>query len=231
MTIHRDIDADAVSVEDRTEIDGYDGTELRRDGTEVIDRRPVYETAPAEAAAPSSQWLDRVRWGPVWAGLVTTLATFLLLTVAAVAVGAGALTAGADTATAGLGGAIASAAIALIAFFVGGVMAGRTAAVMERGYGAVNGFLVWALGLVLILALAAFGLGSLFGAAGQLFAQYQQMGSATPQGVDPQQAAAAVRDSSLGAFVGMLLPAIAATLGGYLGARTLMRTHRSRLAS
>src|SRR5690349_12228148 len=105
MTIHRDIDADAVSVEDRTEIDGYDGTELRRDGTEVIDRRPVYETAPAEAAAPSSQWLDRVRWGPVWAGLVTTLATFLLLTVAAVSVGAGALTAGADTATAGLGGA------------------------------------------------------------------------------------------------------------------------------
>jgi hypothetical protein len=231
MTTHREINVDAIGVEDRTHVDGHDGTELRRDGTDVMERRPAYDTAPVQAAAPSSQWPDRVRWGPVWAGLVTALATFLLLSVAAVAVGGVAVTAGADPATAGLGGAIASAAIALIAFFVGGLMAGRTATVMQRGYGAVNGFLVWALGLVLILALAAFGLGSLFGAAGDLFAQYQQMGSPTPQGVDPQQAAEGVRNSSLGAFVGMLLPAIAATLGGYLGARELVRTDRSRLAS
>ena len=119
----------------------------------------------------------------------------------------------------------------LIAFFVGGFMASRTATVMQRGYGAVNGFLVWALGVVLILALAAFGLGSLFGAAGDLFAQYQQMGSPSPQGVDPQQAAEGVRNSSLGAFVGMLLPALAATIGGFIGARTLAKVDHVRSTS
>lgn len=233
MTTQRDVDHDRVIVEPRTDVVRQDGNDLGRDRSEVLDRRPAYATAATGVQTPSasSYWPDRVRWGPIWAGLVTALATFLLLSAAAVAVGAVAVSAGADATTAGLGGAVASAVIALIAFFVGGFMASRTATVMQRGYGAVNGFLVWALGLVLILALAAFGLGSLFGAAGDLFAQYQQMGSPSSQAVDPQQAAESVRNSSLGAFVGMLLPAVAATIGGFIGARTLAKVDHVRSAS
>lgn len=162
---------------------------------------------------------DRVRWGPIWAGLITALATFLLLTVAAVAIGAQAVESGAEGDAAGMAGGIASAIIALLAFFVGGFVAGRTAGVVGRGYGALNGFLVWALGVVLILALAALGLGSLFGASGDLFAQYQQMGRPEVEGVDPNAVIEGIRNGSLGAFVGMLLPAIAAALGGLLGSR------------
>jgi hypothetical protein len=160
---------------------------------------------------------DRVRWGPIWAGLITALATFLLLTIAAVAIGAQAVDSGAEGDAAGIAGGVASAIIALLAFFVGGFVAGRTAGVVGRGYGALNGFLVWALGVVLILALAAFGLGSLFGASGDLFAQYQQMGQPQPEGVDPNAVIEGIRNGSLGAFVGMLLPAIAAALGGWFG--------------
>ncbi|MDQ3484181.1 MAG: permease [Actinomycetota bacterium] len=162
---------------------------------------------------------DRVRWGPIWAGLLTAIATFLLLSTAAVAIGAQAVSGGADGDAAGTAGGIVTAIIALLAFLAGGFVAGRTAGVVGRGYGALNGFLVWALGIVLILALAAMGLGSLFGASGDLFAQYQQMGSPQPEGVDPEQVAEGIRNGSIGAFIGMLLPAIAATVGGLLGSR------------
>lgn len=172
---------------------------------------------PTEGAWLGNGARDRVRWGPIWAGLITALAAFILLTVAAVAIGAQAVDSGAEGDAAGMAGGIASAIIALLAFFVGGLVAGRTAGVLGRGYGALNGFLVWALGVVLILALAAFGLGSLFGASGDLFAQYQQMGQPTPEGVDPNAVIEGIRNGSLGAFLGMLLPAIAAAAGGLLG--------------
>ena len=162
---------------------------------------------------------DRVRWGAVWAGLVTALATFLLLTTAAVAIGALAVDAGAAPEDGGMVGGIVSAVIALLAFLAGGFVAGRTSGVVGRGYGALNGFLVWALGVVLILVLAAFGLGSLFGASGDLFAQYQQMGAPQPPNVDQNAIIEGIRNGSIGAFLGMLLPAIAATVGGLLGSR------------
>ena len=232
MATQREIEEETIDVHRPGDIDGHDGNDRVREGRRVTDGRRAYAAAaPLETPMARGDWSDRVRWGPIWAGLVTALAAFLLLSIAAVAVGAVAVTAGADAAAAGLGGAIASAVIGLVAFFLGGFMASRTATVMQRPYGAVNGFLVWALGVVLILALAAFGLGSLFGAAGDLFRQYQQMGAPTPQGVDPQQAIEGVRNSSLGAFVGMVLPAIAATVGGYLGARTLARADQRRSAA
>ena len=191
--------------------------------TEYSDPVGRRETYPVGVDVTEGAWAgngvrDRVRWGAIWAGLITAIATFILLTVAAVAIGAQAVDSGAEGDAAGMAGGIASAIIALLAFLVGGFVAGRTAGVIGRGYGALNGFLVWALGVVLILALAAFGLGSLFGASGDLFAQYQQMGQ--PQAdVDPNAAVEGIRNGSVGAFIGMLLPAIAAALGGYMGSR------------
>ena len=161
---------------------------------------------------------DRVRWGPIWAGLLMAIATFVVLSTIAVGIGAHTVSSGADTSDAGLAGAIVTGVIGLIAFLVGGFVASRTAAVVGRGYGALNGLLVWALGLALILGLAAMGLGSLFGASGDLFAQYRSLGAPQPD-VDPNTVAEGIRNSSLGAAVGMLLPAIAAAIGGFIGAR------------
>jgi hypothetical protein len=194
--------------------------------TQPVERRTVdrvgIDVGPdrGDAWQATGYWRDRVRWGPIWAGLVTAIAAFLVLSTIAVAIGAQVVQGGADTEGAGIGGAIASGIIALLAFLAGGFVASRSASVMGRGYGALNGFLVWALGVVLILALAAFGLGSLFGASGDLFAQYRSLGSPTPDAnVDPQQVAEGIRNSSIGALIAMLLPAAAAALGGWTGAR------------
>jgi hypothetical protein len=194
---------------------------VRYDDRAVTRDRYVTGTGTADLA--TGGWfgngrLDRVRWGAIWAGLITAIATLLLLTTAAVAIGAQAVDAGAGGDESGMVGGIVSAVIALLAFLAGGFIAGRTAGVVGRGYGALNGFLVWALGVVLILALAAFGLGSLFGASGDLFAQYQQMGQPQPD-ADPNAVVEGIRNGSIGAFVAMLLPALAATLGGWMGSR------------
>jgi cation transport ATPase len=161
---------------------------------------------------------DRVRWGPIFAGLLTALGTFLLLSTAALAIGVLAAPRGTDVNEAGSTAGIVSAVIALLAFFLGGFVAARTAAVTGRGNGGLNGFLVWALGILLILALAAFGLGQLFGAAGDLFGQYRSLGSPSPD-VNQGEVADAVRTGAVSAFLGLALPALAATLGGVLGAR------------
>jgi hypothetical protein len=192
-------------------------------GTNTAPARGSGYSATGLSVGENARWLDngrrdRVRWGAIWAGLVTAIATFLLLSTAAVAIGAQVLDVR-DTDQAGMAGGIVSAVIALLAFLAGGFVAGRTAGVVGRGYGALNGFLVWGLGVVLIVALAAFGLGSLFGASGDLFAQYQQMGQPRPEGVDRQEVVEGIRNSSIGAFIGMLLPALAAAGGGLLGSR------------
>ncbi len=85
---------------------------------------------------------------------------------------------------------------------------------MARSTGSSSG----RLGVVIILALAAFGLGSLFGASGDLFAQYQQMGAPRAD-VDRNAALEGIRNGSIGALIGMLLPAVAAAGGGWLGSR------------
>jgi hypothetical protein len=43
------------------------------------------------------------------------------------------------------------------------------------------------------------------------------MGQPQPEGVDPNSVVEGIRNGSLGAFLGMLLPAIAAAVGGLFG--------------
>ena len=166
---------------------------------------------------------DRVRWGPIFAGLVTALSLFLLLSLLALGLGltaADAATSQSQTNAIGTAGAVIAAVIGLAAFVLGGFVAARTSAVVGRGPGAMNGFLVWALGIVLILALGAMGVGSLFGAAGDIFGQIQASGvDASDVNVDPQVAQEAVRNSALAGALSLALPALAAVLGGVLGAR------------
>ena len=166
---------------------------------------------------------DSVRWGPIWAGLITAITTFILLEL--LALGLGLLTPG-DGGGAATG--IVSAIIGIIAFFTGGAVAGMTSAVRGAGTGLLNGLMVWALGTVLILALSALGLGQIFGALGNVVGQISPsaLGGAAnsaannAQNVDPQQALSAVRSGAMGAFFGLLVSAIASALGGLLGGRS-----------
>jgi len=143
------------------------------------------------------------------AGALATLATFLLL---------GLLALGIDLLVDEDSGAAldwVSVIIGLLAFLVGGYVAGRilgehrdapAEGARDAGrHGVRHGLLTWALTTVLILVLSGLGLGTLFGPVGDM------MGP-----LDPEQISQAARDGALGAFFSLLLWAIAsvvATLG------------------
>ncbi len=163
---------------------------------------------------------DRVQWDPIVAGLMSAIATFLLMTVLGIAVGASVLDPADSGQEIGTWAAAWGAISAIVAFFVGGWLAAKTAAVGGSFAGLVNGFLVGASGLVLILWLTGIGLGNVFGTLsanlGDILNVAQDTAQA-PDGVEAQDAFETVRDSAFGTFIGLLLPLVAAALGGWLG--------------
>jgi hypothetical protein len=187
---------------------------------------------------------NRVQWGPIIAGLITGLATLIVLTILGLAIGTSAFEPGKSD---GLGTAagIWGAVSAIIAFFLGGWVAAKTAAVGGRGAGMINGFLVGATVLALILYLTTTGLSNLLGTVGNNIGdianvvqdQAQASGVTTTedaqnQAQDAQAQATEVADEATtalqaryddaekgawGTLIGVLLALGAATLGGMLG--------------
>ena len=191
------------------------------------------EPREADVAIPEAYNLgrDRVRFGPVVAGLLTALTTLLLLSLLGLAIGLTAVDAG-DAAARGDAGegagafsALWGALTGLVAFGLGGYVAGRTAAVFDRRWGALNGALVFMLGVPLTLWLAGQGLGFAAGALGE-FVGALNVDSGQVQGaavqvrpVDVARAAEGSRNAAWGTLLGALLALGASALGGWLGTR------------
>lgn len=114
--------------------------------------------------------VDRVRWGAIFAGLFTTISTFILLSILGLAVGASAFNPGDNLGDLGTSAGIWSAVSALIAFFVGGMLAARAAAVTGKGNGALNGAMVWIVMIPLALYMVSSGIGSTMRALGGIAA-------------------------------------------------------------
>lgn len=211
-------DPDAVRIEDGDDR-GARRTEARQTETRREtggDVRRVSEDRQDDDSGASLARRDSTRWGPIWAGLVTALTTFLLLQLLAIGIGIAGI--GPNE----TGGAWVSAILGLIAFFLGGLVTGMTSAVRGPVSGLVNGFLVWALGTVVILLLSSLGLGQVFGALGSVVGQVGvlqniQQGGVNAPNVDPSQIASAIRAASIGAFFGLLVAAVAAMVGGLIG--------------
>jgi hypothetical protein len=183
--------------------------------------------AAQDAATPAD--LQPLRWGPVWAGLLTAVGVFFLLTLIAVAIG---LQAGPGMdpteQETGFVAVLATSAIGLFSFFVGGFVSSWSAGLADQGRSLLNGFLVWALWLVAVIVLALFGLGSLVGAAGDVFGQLVNRGVQAPA-VDPDTLVSIVRDGAWQTLLVLLLTAAAAALGGVVGARPELRVAWSRV--
>jgi hypothetical protein len=174
----------------------------------------------ARLATPATPAGAAIRWGPILAGFLVALGTFVLLSLLLLALGASAVRIGPDDlgdAAAGIGAATAIAG--LVSFLLGGFLASRAAGIRGSWSGFLSGFLVWALGLLVILALTAFGIGGLFGEAGSLIGRFASLTQALPDGMTADETARAVRDAALPAFLSMALPAAAAGLGGLIGAQ------------
>jgi hypothetical protein len=174
---------------------------------------------------------NRVQFGPIIAGVLTAITTLLILAVLGLAVGASALEPREAGESLGIGAAIWGIASAVIAFFVGGWVAAKTAAVAGSGSGLINGLMVGAAILVLVLWLTGSGVGAVIGTLGSSIGDIvniaQDQGTSTQdtqqqaqeqlQQVDPNQAFDTVRNAAWGTLAGLLIPLAAAGLGGLVG--------------
>ena len=184
---------------------------------------------------------DRVHWGPIVAGLLTALTALLLLSLLGLAIGLTTVNAGSAAAQggppadAGRNSAIWAAIAGILSFLLGGYVAGRTAALFDRGWGAFNGALVFMLAVPLTLWLAGQGLGAILGSLGNLSgalasnpgvtqaaqgaAGQAQAAAQNVQPADLARAAEGARNTAWGALAGSLVALAASTLGGSLGTR------------
>jgi uncharacterized membrane protein YccC len=151
---------------------------------------------------------DRIRWGPVWAGVVTALGTYLFLMLALVATGVIELGETGDS-------AIASAIAALIAFFVGGVTTGATAMWQGADDGILHGIVMWFAALVSLIVLSAVGSGLALGA----FDTSEAFDAFSADEVDTDQANDDAQDAAGKALLGLALGLGAAAAGGAVGAK------------
>lgn len=238
---------DTVPVQSRTSGDRVIGGVPMDD---LIREQPVTGSSIGFVPAVSAVGHDvmvarnRVQWGPITAGIVLALAIMIWLTMLGVAVGASAFEPGVDltdwSTAAGLWGAFT----VLIAFFAGGWVAAKTAAVGGSGSGLINGLVTGAATLLLLFWMTTAGLTNAIGFLGTTVADVvavevdpatidraaEATTPATVEGATEQieGAAETVRETAenvasnaetgaWGAAIAMLIALVAAALGGLTG--------------
>jgi hypothetical protein len=173
--------------------------------------------APVSGAPEVPFWRDRVRWGPVWAGTLVALAVFVVLQLFFFAVGVLGPGYGGNTT-----GGIVSGVLALVSFFIGGLLAGASTAWRGAGDGLLHGVLVWALSMLGILVLALIGGSSVLGPLATLLGA-QQQGIV----IDPVLVLRSARQAAGWAALGLGLSVAAAAIGGMVGSKLWPRRKES----
>ncbi len=193
--------------------------------------RVVIEPTPGNQIV---EYHDRVRWGPIFAGIVTALATQLILSALGAAIGAtnisgsGAPRSYADDVGRAVG--IWSIISLFLSLLVGSWVAARASGPMNRNTAMLNGAILWATTLALSSWLLASGISGAFGIvganAGEIVNQAQQGGVNVPNNapnVTAQQTrdiAGATAKAGWSFTIGSLLGLAASLIGSSMGART-----------
>ncbi|MEM1251909.1 MAG: hypothetical protein AAGI69_05710 [Cyanobacteria bacterium P01_H01_bin.21] len=196
-----------------------------------------YENFPAASPAPVVnpvvEYHDRVRWGPIFAGIVVSIAAQLVLSALGASIG---LTAGATGASAGAVGAsvgIWSIISLLVSLFLGSWIMASTCGPMNKKTAMLNGTILWATTLAVSAWLLASGVSGTFGVvaanAGSVIDQLQEPGGISlpnPDVVVPdttaqeaQQYAANAAKAGWSFLFGALLGLVASLIGATVGAR------------
>ncbi|MCL6472617.1 MAG: hypothetical protein K6T91_07365 [Firmicutes bacterium] len=178
---------------------------------EVRRERHLEERAGVREPIPEAARLrDRVRWGPIWAGVILVIAGQILLTSVGVAIILATMPVtsitGLRQASTAIG--IWTAVSLVVSLFIGGYAAGRLMPVDTRGIGMAHGLMVWALMLALVGLVLLIGLGIAAAVSGAAITT-----AGINIGVFARSAA-----SEIGWFTFWTVLALgAAVLGGYLG--------------
>lgn len=152
---------------------------------------------------------DRIRWGPIWAGIVTAVGTYLFLQLGLIATGI------VELGDASGDDAIASGIAALAAFFLGGLTTGATAMWQGADDGLLHGIVMWFAALVAIIVFSAVGSGLALGS----FDTADVFDDVTLDDIDADQANDDARDAAGKSLVALTLGLIAAAAGGAAGAK------------
>jgi hypothetical protein len=206
-------------------------------------RGTVMERAPVVPAAVD--YHDRVRWGPILAGLAIAISSQLVLSALAAAIGLTSLSgSGAPRSNAGgVGTAVGISAIIslLISLFLGGWVTSRACGPINRSTALLNGAILWATTLAISGWLLSSGVSGAFGVvasnAGEVLNQAQQSGitpgqaAANAPNITAQQArdlagnAAKIGWSfALGSLLGLVAALIGSTVGNRPSRTTVVRT-------
>ncbi|MGF1478015.1 MAG: hypothetical protein ACFB4I_00775 [Cyanophyceae cyanobacterium] len=190
---------------------------------------------------PVVDYHDRVRWGPIFAGIVVAIAAQLILSALGAAiglsVGAGA---GTDPGAVGLGVGIWSVISLLISLFIGGWVTASSCGPMNSKTALLHGLILWATTLAISSWLLASGVSGAFGVvasnAGEVLSQVQQPGGVSvpdqPPNVSAAQASNLAGTSAKVAWsfiIGSLLGLAAALVGTSVGKRK-PRSHPQQVA-
>jgi hypothetical protein len=192
----------------------------------------------------TADYHDRVRWGPILAGLVVAISTQLVLSGIGAAIGltgvAASNTPGLDAGNVGAAVGIWSIISLLIALFLGGWITARSCGPMNRSTALLNGAILWATTLAISAWLVSSGVAGAFGVvasnAGDIIGQVQQGTDIPADAPDvtaqqAQNAAANAAKVGWGFAFGSLLGLIATLVGTSVGARhphtTVVRTDRT----
>lgn len=151
---------------------------------------------------------DRIRWGPVWAGVVTAVGSYLFLQLALIATGI------VDASGGATADALWSAAAAIVAFFLGGLTAGASSMWQGADDGILHGIIVWFAGLVAVIVLSAVGSGVALGA----FDTSNTFDDLSTEDIDAQTQDQA-QEVSANALLGLAVGLAAAAAGGAAGAK------------
>lgn len=171
---------------------------------------------------------DRVRWGPIVAGIVVAIATQLVLSALGVAIGLTTGAGGTPAGDIGLGIGIWSIVSLLIALFLGSWVTTSTCGPMNNNTALLHGLILWATTLALSAWLVTTGVTGAFGiAAGnaaEILNQVQQPGAGTPTAPNlTEQDARNLADigarTAWSFLIGSLLGLVAALIGSTVGAR------------
>lgn len=201
-------------------------------------RYSSFETAaPPAVVNPVVEYHDRVRWGPIFAGIVVSIAAQLVLSALGASIG---LTAGATGTSAGAVGAgvgIWSIISLLVSLFLGGWVMASTCGPMNKKTAMLNGTILWATTLAISAWLLASGVSGTFGVvaanAGSVVDQIQEPGgvslpnpgAAVPDATtqEAQQYAANAAKAGWSFLFGSLLGLVASLIGSTVGARKPVR--------
>jgi hypothetical protein len=125
----------------------------------------------------------KVSWGGIFAGVLVAMGVSMLLASLGVAIGVSAVNPGeTDPSTVGIGAAIWGGMQLLLALFIGGMVATRVGAIIDRTTGFFEGVLVWVVSLILMAYLAGSGIASVASGAFTLLGGATQTLGAVIQG-------------------------------------------------